>query len=470
MKRQPPGPKGHFLLGSLLEFRRDQLGFLPQMVQTYGDIVYFRLLNIPIYLLGSPEYVHEVLVAQADKFEKSQLDKDILGKFLGNGLLISDGSFWRRQRRLAQPAFHSKRIQGYAEVMVGYAERMLAGWQDGERRDIDREMSRLTMQVVAKTLFDADAVTAEENTAEMIGKAVADLQDVSNRDYRRGMTLPEWLPTADNRKRRRAATVFNQYMEKIIAARRAGARDGKIADNGDLLSMLMLAQDDDGEYMDDEQLRNEVATIFAAGHETTANALTWTFYLLAQHPEVEARLHEEVDRVLAGRAPTLDDLPNLPYTLMVIKEAMRLYPPAWILNGRTAIEDVVIGGYTIPRGAIIFIAPYVMHRLPQYFPDPERFDPERFTPAREKALPKFAYMPFGGGPRVCIGNSFALMEGHLILATVAQQFRLRLQPGFEVEMASLITLTPKNGMPMSLERRRRVAEQRPSTEAVGVAT
>lgn len=450
---KPPGPKGHLILGSLPEFRRDQLGFLPNLIQTYGDVVYFRFLHLPIYLIGSPDYVREVLVNQADKFEKAPLDRDILSKFLGNGLLTSEGSFWRRQRKLAQPAFHAKRIQAYAQVMVAYTRQMLEGWHNGEQRDIDHEMMRLTMFIVSKTLFNADAITTQGNTAEMIGQAVTDLQNVSNNDYQRGMTLPDWLPTADNRKRRHASELFGQYMDKIIADRRATAQDGKITDMGDLLSMLMMAQDDDGQHMDDRQLRDEVATLFAAGHETTANALTWTFYLLSQHPEVEAKLHQELDQVLLGRAPVLADLQNLPYTQMVVKEAMRLYPPAWILNGRISLEDVVIGGYTIPKGSTIFISPYAMHHLPKFFPDPERFDPERFTPEREKALPKFAYMPFGGGPRVCIGNAFAMMEAPLLLATIAQQYSLQLKSGHQVQKASLITLTPKNGMPMHLQAR-----------------
>ncbi len=454
--QRPPGPKGHFFWGSLRDFRPDQPGYLSQLVQEYGDLVFLWLLYFPVYLLGSPDYVREVLVNQAEKFEKAPLDRQILGKFLGNGLLTSEGTFWRRQRKLAQPAFHAKRIQAYAGVMTQYTEKMLAGWQSGETRDIDTEMMRLTMFIVSKTLFNADAITTAGNTAEKIGQAVTDLQHVSNNDYQRGMSLPDWLPTADNRKRRHATALFNQFMEKIIAERRTNQPGGQLEDKGDLLSMLMVAQDEEGQQMSDRQLRDEVATLFAAGHETTANALTWTFYLLSQHPSVEARLHQELDTVLAGRTPTLADLANLPYTQMVVKEALRLYPPAWILNGRIALENVEIGIYTIPKGSTVFISPYVMHRLPQYFPDPDKFMPERFTPETEKTWPKMAYMPFGGGPRVCIGNAFAMMEAPLLLATIAQQFQLRLQPGHEVKMASLITLTPQNGMPMRLESRRQV--------------
>jgi cytochrome P450 len=240
-------------------------------------------------------------------------------------------------------------------------------------------------------------------------------------------------------------------IEQIIAERR-----GTDEDKGDLLSMLMLAQDEDGSQMTDQQLRDEVVTLFAAGHETTSNVMTWLWYLLSQHPDVETKLHEELDQVLAGRAPTLADLQSLPYALMVIKETMRLYPPAWILNGRTAVEDIEIGGYLIPKGSRVFISPYAMHRLPQYFPDPEQFDPERWLPEREAALPKYAYIPFGGGPRVCIGNSFALMEAHLLLATIAQQYRLSLAPGQNIVPAALITMSPESGLRMRVEEREKI--------------
>jgi cytochrome P450 len=242
-------------------------------------------------------------------------------------------------------------------------------------------------------------------------------------------------------------------MEKIIAGRRQTAVNGQVADTGDLLSMLMLSVDEDGEFMDDTQLRDEVATLFAAGHETTSNVLSWTWYLLAQHPELEARLHEELDTVLAGRQPTLADLPSLPYSLQIIKESMRLYPPAWVLNGRLTLEDAEIGGYTIPKGSTVFISPYVMHHLPQYFDEPETFKPERFTPEFEKSLPKYAYMPFGGGARVCIGNSFAMMEAHLILVAIAQRFRLELATAESVRYKAKITLTPADGIKMRLVER-----------------
>lgn len=452
--QRPPGPVGHFLVGNMREFGADQPDYLLNLAKEYRDIVHFRLAQYHIYLLANSDLVREVLVTQADTFEKAALDKKILSKFLGSGLLTSEGSFHARQRRLAQPAFHSKRIRAYADVMVDYAEDLLDEWQASQQRDIADDMMRLTMSIVSKTLFDADAVTGTENTAVTVGQAIHDLQEISNADYRRGFPLPEWLPVASNRRRKRAATLYGQIIERIITERRATAVNGHIQDSGDLLSMLMLSQDEDGSFMDDRQLRDEVATLFAAGHETTSNALSWTWYLLSQHPEAEASLHEELDTVLDSRAPTLEDLPRLPYTLQVIKESMRLYPPAWILNGRAPIRDTQVGGYPIPKGSLIFIAPYVMHRLPQHFPDPERFLPERWTPEMEKSLPKYAYMPFGGGPRICIGNAFAMMEAQLILATLAQRFRLRLAPGTAVTPLSQITMSPAGGLPMVLEERK----------------
>lgn len=464
--KRPPGPKGHFITGSISDFAADQLGFLSSLAKEYGSMAYMRLGHLNTYLLSDSDLIREVLVTKSKSFEKAKLDKQILGKFLGNGLLTSDGSFHRKQRRLAQPAFHAKRIQNYAEVMTDYTTSLMADWQDGQSLDIADRMIYLTMLIVSKTLFDADAVTGDDETAVSISNAIHDLQYVSNQDYGRGVSLPNWVPTKDNRTRNRAIADFTVAMEKIIDERRATAVNGKIQDSGDLLSMLMLSEDEDGNVMNDRQLRDEVATLFAAGHETTSNALSWTWYLLSLHPEVEQKLHEEVDRVLEGRVPTLADLPNLTYTTQVIKESMRVYPPVWILNGRSALEDVELGGYTIPKGSIIFISPYVMHHLESQFENAEQFIPERFTPEFEKELPKFAYMPFGGGPRVCIGNSFAMMEAQLILATIAQKFRFELEPNQEIVPLSQITLTPEDGIQMRVvERETAVYSQPPAFQA-----
>lgn len=452
-EKQIPGPDGLFILGNMRDFRADPPTFLLNLALEYGEITHFRILHYPLILLADSDLIRDVLVTNSAHFQKSPLDKKILSKFLGNGLLTSEGDFHQRQRRLAQPAFHHHRIKTYAEVMVDYALHVSAAWVSGETRDIAADMMRLTMYIVAKTLFDADGLATSGETAETVGHAIHDLQKVSNTDFRRGFVVPDWIPTPNNRRRKQAVTIYGTTIEQIIALRRASDGGGQITDTGDLLSMLMLARDEDGSAMTDHQLQDEVATLFAAGHETTSNALSWTWYLLAQHPAIEAKLHQELDTVLHGRPPTMEDLKELPYTLMIIKEALRLYPPAWILNGRVPLTDIEIGGYPVPKDTDIMISPYVMHRLPHHFPEPEKFKPERWTPGAEKALPRFAYMPFGGGPHICIGNSFAMMEAHLILATIAQQYRLQLVPGTEVILNPQITLSPANGLPMIVSER-----------------
>jgi cytochrome P450 len=296
--------------------------------------------------------------------------------------------------------------------------------------------------------------------AVLVGEAIEDIQEISNKEYKTIFSWPEWVPTKNNRLRKQGRAVMYGTIDDIIVERRAAAVNGQVADTGDLLSMLLLARDEDGRFMPDNQVRDELVTLFAAGHETTSNALTWTWYLLSQHPEIEAKLHQEIDEVLNGRLPTLSDLPNLPYAEMILKESMRLYPPAWTLSTRQATEDTTIGRYPFPKDRLVFVAPYVVHRRPEFFPDPERFDPERFTPENEKKLPRYAYMPFGAGPRVCIGNSFAMMEAQLILATIAQRCRLELDPEQVVEINPLITLSPKHGLKMKLvERETAVREE-----------
>ena len=442
----PPGPKGHFILGNLRDFSHDPPAYLVYLAEEYGPISRLRVGPFWAYVIAHPDYVREVLISQAANFPKARLSQLILGKFLGQGLLLSNGDLHRQQRALIQPAFHARRIEAYGQTMVEYTEKMLADWRPGQVLDIDHEMMRLTMFIVAKTLFDADV----SETAERAGAAIQELQEAANLEYKRSFAMPMWLPTPNNRRIRRATAMVDEVVEGIITERRAAAKDGQLEDTGDLLSMLLLARTEDGRPMDDRQIRDEAVTLFAAGHDTTANALTWTWYYLAQHPGVEACLFTELQAVLNGRAPTVADLRDLPYTEMVIKESMRLRPPAWILNGRTALEDIRIGGYTIPAGSTVFVSPFQLHRLPEYFPDPERFDPERFAPESEKKLPRYAYLPFGAGPRICIGNSFAIMEARLILAAVAQRFCLDMVPGQTVEMSPLITLSPAGGLRMKV--------------------
>ena len=442
-----PGPKGHWLFGSGLDLAKNPAEFLLQVAIEYGDIARFRLMHLDFFLVVKPEYIQDVLVTQAAKFHKSSRDKAIMQKFLGNGILLSDGDYHTRQRRLVQPAFHTNRIQAYADTMVLFTRRMLDDWKDGSVQPVDVAMRQLTMEIVAKSLFDAD-MAGDGGT---IGHAIETLQRVAGHDFRIQNLIPDWLPIARNRERAQATAALNHLLVAIINERRQTADD-----RGDLLSMLLLSEEENGERMSDQEVRDEAVTLFAAGHETTSNALAWTWYLLSQHSEVEARLHDEVDRVLAGRPVTLGDLPQLTYVRMIVKEAMRLYPPAWTLNARQPIEDVHIDGYHIPKGTNIFISPYAVQRNPRYFDDPIKFDPERFHPELEKNIPRYAYFPFGGGPRVCIGNSFALLEAQLIVATIAQRCRLTLMPDQVVEIDALITMGPKHGLRMQVAQRETV--------------
>jgi len=417
------------------------MAFLTAISREYGDIVTMSFYKFRVYYVSHPDYIEEVLVNQARKFIKGRILRANKGLF-GNGLLTSEGDFWLRQRRLAQPAFHRARIAAYGETMVRFTERLIAGWRDGETRDIHAEMMRLTLQIVAKTLFDAEV----DGDAQQVGHALEAIMEF-NSDFRRLILTPSWLPTLRNLRAALAIRRLNKIIYRIIDRRRAAG-----GDPGDLLSMLLHAQDEDGSRMTDRQLRDEVITLFLAGHETTALALSWTWWLLAQNPQAEAKLHAELDAVLAGRSPTLEDLPNLRYTDHVISESMRLYPPAWGM-ARVAIEDAEIGGYRIPKGSGVSLSQWVVHRDSRWFEAPEEFHPERWEGDLLKRLPRFAYFPFGGGPRQCIGNTFALMEAALLLATIAQKFRVRLVPNQKVEPVASITLRPRHGIQVTLEAR-----------------
>jgi len=439
----PPGPKSRFPGANLLALRRDPLAFF-SAAALHGDISHFRFGRVNVYLLNHPEYIKDVLVTRAANFHKGR-GLQVAKRLIGEGLLTSEGDFHLRQRRLAQPAFHRQRISSYADVMATYAARTADHWRNGEALDLHGEMMRLTLAVVAKTLFDADV----EHEAAEIGHALSDALKHFDTMSILLAGLIERLPLPSVRRFDRAKTRLDQTMYRII-----GERRGSGEDRGDLLSMLLLASDTegDGSGMNDLQLRDECMTIFLAGHETTANALTWTWYLLSQHPDVEAEMHRELDRVLAGRLPCADDCPNLSYTEAVLAESMRLYPPVYVL-GRRVLADFPMAGYTIPAESIVLTSQWVMHRDPRYFPDPERFDPRRWTPESQASRPKFSYFPFGGGPRVCIGESFAWMEGVLLLATLAQRWKLRLVSGQRVGLSPLITLRPKYGMHMTAHQR-----------------
>ena len=444
-----PGPQGPPLIRQARELIAGAPRFLSRLADEYGPIARFGVFANTFYLVSDPDLVREVLVTQAANFPKDDRDIKLLSRMVGHGLVTTNGDAHKRQRRLAQPAFHSKRVDAYAGTMVDYTEAALAEWRDGQSIDVAEAMRELTMYIVARTLFGADR-EAMRDTADRVGAAIHVLQDISDREFQAPLVLPVWLPTTMNRDRRRAVDTLYGIIDDLIAERRAGVAG---ADTGDLLSMLLLSQDESGDSFTDAEVRDQLVTFFVAGHETTSNALTWTWALLSQHPDAEAQLHAEVDAALDGRPPALADLPRLPYTLQVIKESMRLYPPAWTLNVRRAAADTTLGGHAIHRGDRIWVSPFVLHRRPAWFPDPERFDPDRWTPDREKALPRYGYLPFGGGPRVCIGNSFALMEAHLIVAAIAQRFRLRLLPDQAIDLNAQVTLSNHGGMHMRLERR-----------------
>jgi len=431
-------------VGNAFEPRGDPIGYFTKCIRKYGDIVFLRFLGVPMCLLNRPDCIESVLVTQHNNFEKSK-DYRALRRVLGNGLLTSEGEFWRRQRKLVQPAFHQERIAAYTEVMVAYTERMLASWKDGQGLDVHEAMMRLTLDIVAKTLFDTDV----SREAEDVGAALQFLMGKFMRQAAFAFLLPASIPIPTTRRLRRAVGQLDKVIYEIIHRRRASGTM-----SGDLLSVLLQAQDDEGLGMTDRQLHDEIMTLFLAGHETTANALSWTWLLLGQHPEVEEKLVEEIQRVLGGRAPTASALPRLTYTEMVLREAMRLYPPVWVI-GRRALAPFRMGNYELPAETNVVMSQLITHRDAKYFPEPERFDPDRWRPndPRNLSLPRFAYFPFGGGPRVCIGAGFSMMEAVLLLATIAQKFKLTLVPGQTIEKLPSVTLRPKSGIRVVLYRR-----------------
>jgi len=414
----------------------DMLQFVKDVQPQFGNFHYTQFGWVGFYIITDPELMHEILVDRPEEFYKLKLIKYALGPFLGNGLLTNEGDFWKRQRKLAQPAFHSRRIESYANVMVDYARAMMADWHTGETRRLDREMMKLTLNIVAKTLFDADV----SGDADHVGELLTHILEASNDRLNSAIQLPDWLPTPKTRQMHKDIAELDVIIQRFIDERRQAGDD-----KGDLLSMLLQARDDDGGMMDDKQLRDELMTIFLAGHETTAMNLTWTWYLLMEHPEIMTRLKAEVDSVLGDRPATMADLAQLKYAEMVIKESMRLYPPAPSV-GREPIQYLELGGYTIPKGALLTLSIYGMHHNPAVFPDPEVFDPERFSPENEKNIPRYGYLPFGAGPRVCIGNSFAMMEARLILATMVQQADFTLVQGQKIIPKQLVTVRPANGI------------------------
>jgi len=435
-----PGPRGLF---SALRMVRNPFASIGADWKRYGDVVRYRFATRPAYLVVHPDGVKQVLQENHRNYVKSS-DYRILARLLGEGLLTSEGTLWMRQHRLITPVFHSQRIAEFGATMVDSTLRMLERWDlvaaDQRSFDVCDEMMKLTLEIIVRVLLKMEI--ASEQRRE-IGDAVTVVNERFG-EFDLGTLLP-FLPTRANLRSRRAGVLLHRIIGSMIAERRHDHRD-----RGDLLSLLLAARDQDtGEAMNDKELRDEALTLILAGHETTANALSWTWYLLSQNPGPEQKLHRELIEVLGGRAPTVADLPALPYTAMVIDESMRLYPPVWSV-GRSPIAADEISGFAIPKGASVMLCQWLTHRHPDFWEDPERFDPERFSPERSADRPRYAYFPFGGGPRQCIGNTLALTEATLILASVAQKYRLRMVPGHPVEPQPLVTLRPRYGMKMML--------------------
>lgn len=437
----PPGPRPLPYIGNVLDFRRDQLGYLQQLERTYGRMATIYIGNVPAVMLFRPEHVRYILTENPRNFTNREVTEG-LRQLIGDGLLTIDGEMHRQQRRLVQPAFHKKRVEGYASTMTQYTQEMLKGWRAGERLDIARAMQEVTLRIVAKCLFNVDLAGQVNELGGaftgMIGNPVGLLEGFLN--------IRIDSPLTAYGRRMAAKRRVDEFIYGLIAERRAEGQD-----KGDALSMLLAAQESEegNDALTDEQVRDHIMTFVAAGHETTANALTWTFYLLSGHPAVREKLLNELQTRQAGRIPTVDDLPNLPYLEWVLNESMRLYPPAWT-QGRRAVEAFELDGVHFPAGTMVMFSQWVIHRLPDIWGDPLTFRPERWDPAAEEKVPPWSYFPFGGGPRICIGMPFAQLEAKLLLATILQRFTPRITPGYHLELNPLVTLRPKHGMPAIL--------------------
>ncbi|GAC1392422.1 MAG: cytochrome P450 [Ktedonobacteraceae bacterium] len=435
------------LIGSLPEHTRDRLNLYLRVTQQCGDVGSFHFGPfLRVIIFNTSEYAHSIFVEHAYDFDKGAAIHNTFRPVIGNGIFVSEGDFHRRQRKLMAPSFQPRHITSYANTMVYYSELIQKRWSEGETIDVSQEMTHLTMSIIGKVLFDADVFTE----ANELGAAMTTILAHVSHTLSHLFPTPLGWPTKRNRNTRQAIAVLRGRIQNLIEERRADTKE-----RNDFLSVLLQSKDEDGNHMSDQQVIDESLTLFGAGHETTATALAWVWYFLASHPNVYKRVQEEVDIVLQGRTPTYADLARLPYCLQVFKETMRLYPPAYATS-RASLHDINIDGYTVRKGKdIVFVSPYTLHRRPDYFPDPERFDPERFTAENEKKLPRYAYMPFGAGPRICIGNHFAMMEGHLLLATLAQRVTFDLVPDQKIEPdpSKTITTRPKNGVNMVVHRR-----------------
>ncbi len=442
-RQLPPKVKAAPFFGPLKELNNDFAQFLLDSTHEYGDSYTFTVANQRVFFFNHPDTIRDIL-QNWETFRKAPIHKEArhsgLGYFLGAGILSNDGDFWKSQRKLIQPSFHTQYIRNYADTMVHYTQQLLNQWEVGAVREIEHDMMQLTLNIATKSLFNVEVDYYDD-----LADAITGMQHESVKILKSPMKLPHWMPTLQNMKIKKLNRVVDEIIYDIIEKRQ---KSGDF-EHGDLLSMLMQAKDEQGNGMSKQQLRDEVITLFVAGHETTALTLSWLFYLLAQNPQVQRRLYDEIDSTIGKRTITLDDLRNLPYLKMVIDETLRLYPVGWLFV-RFAAQDTRVGDYDIKQGDLILMSPYVLHRDPRLFANPEQFDPERFNEENRKSIGKYAYLPFGGGPRVCIGNNFAMMEMQIAVATIAQHYTLELMPNQQIEPEPLVTMRPKYGIHMRL--------------------
>lgn len=443
-KARPDGPKGDWLLGNADQFKKDPLNFMTQSHKEYGDCVQMRIGSFPMLLICDPDLIHEVLVTKASSFTKDAAIKNN-PEFFGNGLLRSEGHYWKRQRKLASPAFSPRRLEEYAKQMVELTLAKIAKWQDGETCDIQKEMMQLTLSIAAKTLFD---VGLDENHEFEAALEDAQRYLAERMENFVMLLLPEWVPFPSNIHLHEAVQKIDKYVYRLIAERRESTEGRQ-----DLLSSLISVRDEDGSALSDQEIRDEVFTLFFAGHETTALTLTWTLYLLSQNRQAEEKLLQEIKELLGGKMPCAHDAHRLDYARRIVMESMRLIPPVWAI-GREAAEDCRIGKYQVKKGTSILISQWVNNHEERWFENPQSFNPDRWTAEFCDALPKYAYFPFGGGPRTCIGNNFALMEAVLLLACIISDYHLELDPAQKVEFQPAVTLRPKNGVKMTLHKRK----------------
>jgi cytochrome P450 len=431
------------------QFQQDPLGFVAETMHTYGDLSLVQFGLQRLWFVNHPDLIREVLVNTGKTYRKVPKFVKQLAEVDGQGLVTSSGDLWRRQRRLVQPAFSTRRLDGYATAIVQITQKMLESWKSDETRNLADDMTYLTLRIIARTLFDVQL----ESEVVPLGKAVHAISEIFTREAGQIIPVPNWLPIPSKIRKRKAVAFLHRRIEEIIARRRAEG-----VDHGDLLSILLSAVDDegDGNGMNDRQIRDEAVTLFNAGHDSSAAALAWLWYLVGKYPEVAQRLHAEGAQLLAGRTPTYADVAQLPYTEAVVKETMRLYPPTWAAFPREPLTEVTLGGQNLRPGEWVYIAPWGTQRDPRFFPNPLKFDPGRFLPDRIGEIPQYGYIPFGGGPHICIGLNFAMMEMVLIVQTILQQFEVQMSEGApEAIPEPLIAIRPRGGVRLTIKRRSR---------------